>query len=254
MTSPRVMRQMPRLIQQASLQMDRMFPYTMVEVGKGDFWLSGIDAYEKLAPKSGTMTEEEATSWANALHKSSDQGVFLAPAITALILQEDPRSILRARVCLMIHEATQITASRLPLQPGSSPPGLIARGDPPPLLESVHAPLHQVAPAVGLAVALWWPTPTALALVVRFGDSVRDAPAPKQPTAGREAVAPVGDEAFGPLAWTAFTCAWHLGGVEHLLKLRAFVALTRRYHDRERTTSPVAGEVQLRAQPATASP
>jgi hypothetical protein len=67
---------MPRLIQQAGLKMDRMFPYTMVEVGNGDFWLSGIDAYEKLAPKSGAMTEEEATSWANALHKSSDQGVF----------------------------------------------------------------------------------------------------------------------------------------------------------------------------------
>src|SRR5215204_3559414 len=44
---------MPRLIQQAGLEMIRMFPYIMVEVGKGDFWLSGIDAYEKLAPKSG---------------------------------------------------------------------------------------------------------------------------------------------------------------------------------------------------------
>jgi ubiquinone/menaquinone biosynthesis C-methylase UbiE len=75
-TSPRIMRQMPRLIQQAGLEMMRMFPYTMVEVGKGDFWLSGIDAYEKLAPKSGAMTEEEATSWANALHKASDQKGF----------------------------------------------------------------------------------------------------------------------------------------------------------------------------------
>jgi ubiquinone/menaquinone biosynthesis C-methylase UbiE len=75
-TSPRVMRQMPRLIQQAGLEMVRTFPYIMVETGKGDFWLSAIDAYEKLAPKSGTMTEEEATSWANALHRASDQGVF----------------------------------------------------------------------------------------------------------------------------------------------------------------------------------
>src|SRR5215203_5224555 len=75
-TSPQVMRQMPRLIQQAELEMIRMFPYIMAEVGKGDFWLSGIDAYEKLAPKSGMMTEEEATSWANALHKASDRGVF----------------------------------------------------------------------------------------------------------------------------------------------------------------------------------
>jgi ubiquinone/menaquinone biosynthesis C-methylase UbiE len=74
--SPRVMRQMPRLVQQADLEMVRMFPYIMAEVGKGDFWLSGIDAYEKLVPKSGAMTEAEATSWANALHEASDKGVF----------------------------------------------------------------------------------------------------------------------------------------------------------------------------------
>jgi ubiquinone/menaquinone biosynthesis C-methylase UbiE len=75
-TSPRVMRQMPRLIQQAGLEMVRSFPYVMAEVGEGDFWLSGIDSFEKLAPKSGAMTEAEAASWANALHEASDEGVF----------------------------------------------------------------------------------------------------------------------------------------------------------------------------------
>jgi ubiquinone/menaquinone biosynthesis C-methylase UbiE len=75
-TSPRVMRQMPRLIQQAGLEMVRTFPYIMAEVGEGDFWLSAIDSFEKLAPKSGAITEDEAASWANALHKASDQGVF----------------------------------------------------------------------------------------------------------------------------------------------------------------------------------
>jgi ubiquinone/menaquinone biosynthesis C-methylase UbiE len=75
-TSPRVMRQMPRLLRQAGLEMVRNFPYTMAEVGKGDFWLSAIDSFEKLAPKSGAMTEADATSWANALHRASDDGVF----------------------------------------------------------------------------------------------------------------------------------------------------------------------------------
>jgi len=42
----------------------------------GDFWLPGIDSFEKLAPKSGAMTEAEVTNWANALHEASDQGVF----------------------------------------------------------------------------------------------------------------------------------------------------------------------------------
>jgi hypothetical protein len=75
-TSPRVMRQMPRLIQQAGLEMVRTISYIMAEVGEGDFWLSAIDSVEKLAPQSGAMTEAEATSWANALHEASDRGVF----------------------------------------------------------------------------------------------------------------------------------------------------------------------------------
>jgi ubiquinone/menaquinone biosynthesis C-methylase UbiE len=75
-TSPRVMRQMPRLVRQAGLEMIGTYPYIMAEVGEGDFWLSAVDAYEKLAPMSGAMTEAEATGWADALRKASDQGVF----------------------------------------------------------------------------------------------------------------------------------------------------------------------------------
>jgi hypothetical protein len=75
-TSPRVMRQMPLLIRQTGLRMIAAFPYIMAEAGEGDFWLSAIDSFEKLAPKSGAMTEAEATSWAEALHKASDEGVF----------------------------------------------------------------------------------------------------------------------------------------------------------------------------------
>jgi ubiquinone/menaquinone biosynthesis C-methylase UbiE len=75
-TSPRVMRQMPRLIRQAGLEMVRTFSYVMAEVGEGDFWLSAIDSFEKLTPKSGAMTEAEATGWANELREASDEGVF----------------------------------------------------------------------------------------------------------------------------------------------------------------------------------
>jgi ubiquinone/menaquinone biosynthesis C-methylase UbiE len=75
-TSPRVMRQMPRLFRQVGLEMVEMFPYVLAEVGEGDVWLSGIDSFEKLAPKSGAMTEEEAIGWAAALHEASESGVF----------------------------------------------------------------------------------------------------------------------------------------------------------------------------------
>ncbi len=75
-TSPRVMRQMPRLLRRAGLEMVEMFPYLMAEAGEGDFWISAIDSFEKLAPKSGTMTDAEATRWANALRNDSEEGVF----------------------------------------------------------------------------------------------------------------------------------------------------------------------------------
>ena len=75
-TSPRVMRQMPRLLRQAGLQLVRTFPYVMAEAGEGDFWLSAIDAYQRLAPQSGAMTEAEAANWADTLREASDNGVF----------------------------------------------------------------------------------------------------------------------------------------------------------------------------------
>lgn len=75
-TSPRVMRQMPRLIRRAGLDLIAAFPYVLADVGKADFWLSGIDSFEKLAPKSGAMSEDEAATWASALRQASDGGVF----------------------------------------------------------------------------------------------------------------------------------------------------------------------------------
>ena len=39
-TSPRVMRQMPRLLQAAGLHLVATFPYIVAEVGKADFWAS----------------------------------------------------------------------------------------------------------------------------------------------------------------------------------------------------------------------
>ena len=91
-TSPRVMRQLPRLIQRAGLEMIRTFPYIMAEVGEGDFWLSAIDSIEKLAPKSGAMTEAEATSWVNALYQASDDGVFFGASNYYTYIARRPES------------------------------------------------------------------------------------------------------------------------------------------------------------------
>jgi hypothetical protein len=75
-TNPRVMRQMPRLLRKAGLGLVAFFPYVFAEVGKADFWASGIEAYRRLVPRSGMMTEAYADAWAASLIKDSEDGIF----------------------------------------------------------------------------------------------------------------------------------------------------------------------------------
>jgi len=75
-TSPRVMRQMPRLFPAAGLQLIASFPYIVAEVGKADFWAPAIDSFRRLIPKSGAMTELETNAWADGLLRDSAAGVF----------------------------------------------------------------------------------------------------------------------------------------------------------------------------------
>jgi hypothetical protein len=76
-TNPRVMRQMPRLLREAGLKLVTSFSYVLSEVGRADFWSSAIEAYRRLIPKAGVMTEDEADAWAAALRSDSEAGVFL---------------------------------------------------------------------------------------------------------------------------------------------------------------------------------
>ena len=75
-TSPRVMRQMPRLLQAAGLHLVATFPYIVAEVGKADFWALAIKSFRRLVPKSGVMTEQEADAWAESLRANSLSGIF----------------------------------------------------------------------------------------------------------------------------------------------------------------------------------
>jgi ubiquinone/menaquinone biosynthesis C-methylase UbiE len=75
-TSPRVMRSMPRFIRDAGLELVASFPYVLTEVGTADFWVPAIESLRKLAPRSGAMTEDEAEAWADDQLKSSDEGIF----------------------------------------------------------------------------------------------------------------------------------------------------------------------------------
>jgi SAM-dependent methyltransferase len=75
-TSPRVMRQMPRLLRDAGLEMVASLPHIVAEIGKADFWLSGIASFQRLIPKAGAMSEADANVWADALRADSEARVF----------------------------------------------------------------------------------------------------------------------------------------------------------------------------------
>jgi ubiquinone/menaquinone biosynthesis C-methylase UbiE len=74
--NPNIMRQMPRLLQQAGLELVSFFPYVLAEAGKANFWASAIEAYSRLVVKSGMMSESYAADWAAGLTKDSEAGLF----------------------------------------------------------------------------------------------------------------------------------------------------------------------------------
>jgi ubiquinone/menaquinone biosynthesis C-methylase UbiE len=77
-TNPRVMRRMPRLLRKAGLELVTSFSYVLCEIGQAAFWASAVEAYRRLIPQTGRMTEGQADAWAAALRKDSSEGVFFA--------------------------------------------------------------------------------------------------------------------------------------------------------------------------------
>jgi ubiquinone/menaquinone biosynthesis C-methylase UbiE len=75
-TSPRVIRNLPRMLRATGLELVAMFPHAMAEAGTADFWLPAIESFRRLVPKAGTMGEAETEAWAQRLRQDSDEGVF----------------------------------------------------------------------------------------------------------------------------------------------------------------------------------
>lgn len=75
-TSPRVMRQMPRLLRSAELALVASRSYVLAEIGKADFWLPAIASLRRLMPAAGVMSESGANALADELVKASDESVF----------------------------------------------------------------------------------------------------------------------------------------------------------------------------------
>lgn len=74
--NPRVMRQMPSMLRAAGLELVRVFPSILAEVGSADFWASAIDSFRTLVPQAGVLSAEQFGAWADARLDESAAGVF----------------------------------------------------------------------------------------------------------------------------------------------------------------------------------
>jgi ubiquinone/menaquinone biosynthesis C-methylase UbiE len=80
-TNPRILRQLPRLLKQAGFVIETVIPSVIAEVGVADFWKSGIEAYAKLAPRAGIVSEAEVSSWLVELLAASAAGEFFGSCV-----------------------------------------------------------------------------------------------------------------------------------------------------------------------------
>ena len=56
-------------------------PSIIAEVGVADFWKSGVEAYAKLAPRAGIVSEAEVTAWLDELLDASANGEFFGSCV-----------------------------------------------------------------------------------------------------------------------------------------------------------------------------
>jgi ubiquinone/menaquinone biosynthesis C-methylase UbiE len=75
-TNAMVMRQLPRLLKQAGLEVVAFFPHVLAEAGAADYWSSSIQSFRRILPRSGQLTEAETNAWADAMERYSERGEF----------------------------------------------------------------------------------------------------------------------------------------------------------------------------------
>jgi hypothetical protein len=74
-------RRLPRLLEDARFAVDAIMPSIIAEVGVADFWKSGVEAYAKLAPRAGIVSEAEVTAWLDELLDASAKGEFFGSCV-----------------------------------------------------------------------------------------------------------------------------------------------------------------------------
>jgi hypothetical protein len=76
--NPRVMRDMPRLLRQAGLEISEAIPYNYAEIGTGSFFPGAAEAYGGLILRSGLVPAAQVESWLAEQRRSVEDGSYFA--------------------------------------------------------------------------------------------------------------------------------------------------------------------------------
>ncbi len=70
------MRVIPRLLTAAGLDLCWSRGYLIADIGRADFFAAAVACFRVLLPKSGAVSETEATAFADELDRASADGRF----------------------------------------------------------------------------------------------------------------------------------------------------------------------------------
>ena len=76
MSSPRVMRELPRLLQKAGLRLIATQAHVYAEAGSSSFMLGLAETYAPLAASTGLLPSAEVDAWLADQRRSSEEGTF----------------------------------------------------------------------------------------------------------------------------------------------------------------------------------
>jgi SAM-dependent methyltransferase len=77
-TNPRLMRDLPRLLQQAGLEIMAAKAYVYAEIGTGTFFAGFAEAYAPLVQRAGLMTARQVEDWLAEQRRAVEQHTFFA--------------------------------------------------------------------------------------------------------------------------------------------------------------------------------
>ena len=74
--NPRIMRDMPRLVAEAGLELVDAEGTLYANIGSGRFWLAAAESYGPLLARSGLLTQEIADEWRDFQVRSAGDNTF----------------------------------------------------------------------------------------------------------------------------------------------------------------------------------